>query len=188
MDLHKFLSAFHYLDAESFELLESKLQPLSFKKGDVIIREGQIQKKLFIIKSGILLSYTIHEGKQHVIAFVYHPGFAAAPESFFSQQPSSSFLECLSDIECYSLSFTDLQILYDNSHQIERLFRIMTEKILAGLIYRYNELHTLTIEERFKSFVTRSPHLLHLVPHKYIASYLRIDSTNFSKLYNSIRL
>ncbi|MBD0375602.1 MAG: hypothetical protein ICV51_08250 [Flavisolibacter sp.] len=62
----------------------------------------------------------------------------------------------------------------------ERLFRKMTENILAWLIYRYNELQTLTIEEQFKAFTSRSPHLLQMVPHKYIASYLHIDATNFS--------
>ena len=64
----------------------------------------------------------------------------------------------------------------------------MTEAILAGMINRHIELHSLTIEERFKVFCQRSPHLLQLVPHKYIASYLGIDPTNFSKLFNSVRI
>ncbi|MDQ3015104.1 MAG: Crp/Fnr family transcriptional regulator, partial [Bacteroidota bacterium] len=74
------------------------------------------------------------------------------------------------------------------SHPLERLFRKMTEAVLAGMINRHIELHSLTMEERYKIFCSRSPHLLHLVPHKYIASYLGMDATNFSKLYNSIRI
>jgi hypothetical protein len=43
------------------------------------------------------------------------------------------------------------------------------------------------MEERYKAFCRRSAHLLQRVPHKYIASYLGIDATNFSKLYNTVR-
>jgi hypothetical protein len=34
----------------------------------------------------------------------------------------------------------------------------------------------------------RSPHVLRLIPHKYLASYLGIDATTFSKLLGTIRL
>jgi hypothetical protein len=63
----------------------------------------------------------------------------------------------------------------------------MTEAVLAGMINRHIELHSLSMEERYRTFCQRSAHLLHTVPHKYIASYLGIDPTNFSKLFNSVR-
>jgi CRP-like cAMP-binding protein len=85
------------------------------------------------------------------------------------------------------LTFGELQALFDQSPPIERLFRRMTEAVLAGIINRHLELHTLTMEERYKAFCRRSAHLLQRVPHKYIASYLGIDATNFSKLYNTVR-
>jgi hypothetical protein len=34
----------------------------------------------------------------------------------------------------------------------------------------------------------RSPHILNLVPHKYLASYLGMDATNFSKLLGSVKI
>jgi CRP-like cAMP-binding protein len=85
------------------------------------------------------------------------------------------------------ITFEELQKLFDQSQQIERLFRRMTEAVLVGMINRHIELHSMTIEERYKTFFKRSPHLLQLVPHKYIASYLGIDPTNFSKLINSVK-
>jgi hypothetical protein len=49
-------------------------------------------------------------------------------------------------------------------------------------------LHSLSIEDRYRIFTQRSAFLLQLVPHKYIASYLHIDPTNFSKLFNTVRI
>jgi hypothetical protein len=54
----------------------------------------------------------------------------------------------------------------------------------VGVIERQHELLAFDMETRFKTFVQRSPHLLNMVSQKDIASYLRIDSTNFSKLIN----
>lgn len=62
----------------------------------------------------------------------------------------------------------------------------MTEAMFAGMIDLHIELRAMTIEERYKKFCRKSPHLLQLVPHKYIASYLGIDPTNFSKLFNNV--
>jgi CRP-like cAMP-binding protein len=134
------------------------------------------------------MSYFETPEKIHVIAFTYQPNPCAIPESFSFQTPSKYFLKCLSDSDFNYLTFDVLQELFDRSREIERLFRKMTDAILAGLINRHIELHALSIEERYKTFCQRSGHLLQLVPHKYIASYLDIDPTNFSKLYNSVRI
>lgn len=112
----------------------------------------------------------------------------AVPESFFFQKPSKYAIQCLSDSEMKAVSFSDLNTLFDESNSLERFFRKATEAVLAGVINRHLELHTLTIEERFHVFAARSPQLFQLVPHKYIASYLGIDPTNFSKLFNSIKI
>ncbi|MDZ4846345.1 MAG: hypothetical protein SH857_12430 [Chitinophagales bacterium] len=133
------------------------------------------------------MSYFETDSKIHVIAFTYPPNLCAIPESFSFQLPSKYYLTCLTDSEFQYLTFEELQKLFEQSQQLERLFRRMTEAVLAGIINRHIELHSMTIEERFKIFSQRSPHLLQLVSHKYLASYLSIDATNFSKLFNNVK-
>lgn len=134
------------------------------------------------------MSYFETDDKTHVIAFTYPPNLCAIPESFQFQTPSKYYLACLTNSELESISYEELQLLFNQSQQLERLFRKMTESILAGMINRHMELHALSMEERFKTFCQRSPHLLQLVPHKYIASYLDINPTNFSKLFNAVKI
>ncbi len=148
---------------------------------------GQIQRELFFVNSGVQMSYFDATNKTHVIAFTYPPHLCAIPESFSQQVPSKYFLSCLTDSELDYITYEELQLLFNQSQQMERLFRRLTETVLAGMINRHIELHSMTIEERYKSFCQRSPHLLQLVPHKYIASYLGVDRTNFSKLFNSVK-
>lgn len=187
MTLPDYFRFFHPLSDEEYTLLTKNLKPKSFAKGEYIITPGDTQKELYFIKSGVQMSFHDGPDKPHVIAFTYPPGLCAIPESFSMQVPSRYFLTCLSDTETEYLSYDDLQKVLDLSPGVERLFRKMTEFILAGMINRHIELHSLSIEERYTAFCQRSPHLLHSVPHKYIASYLGMDATNFSKLFNRVK-
>ncbi len=187
MEQHEYFKLFHNLGTADYVLLTKKLKTKTFKKGDFITAAGQTQRELYFVKSGVQMSYFDTENKTHVIAFTYPPNLCAIPESFSFQIPSKYFLTCITDSELDYITFEELQKLFDQSQQIERLFRRMTETVLAGMINRHIELHSMTIEERYKAFCQRSSHLLQLVPHKYIASYLSIDPTNFSKLFNTVK-
>lgn len=187
MNRHEYLKLFHDIDTADYDLLTKNLKSKSFKKGDFITVPGQIQRELYFVRSGVQMSYFDAENKTHVIAFTYPPNLCAIPDSFSFQIPSKYFLTCLTDSELEYITFDELQMLFDQSQQIERLFRRMSEAVLAGIINRHAELHSMTIEERYKTFCKRSLHLLQLVPHKYIASYLGIDPTNFSKLFNTVK-
>lgn len=188
MEQHEYFNLFHKIGSADYHLLAEKFKTKIFKKGAFITVPGQIQREVYFVKRGVQMSYFDSKSKTHVIAFTYPPNLCAIPESFFFQSPSNYYLSCITDSELGYITFDELQLLFDESQQIERLFRRMTEAVLSGFISRHIELHSMSIEERFKVFCQRSPHLFQLVPHKYIASYLSIDPTNFSKLFNSVKL
>jgi CRP-like cAMP-binding protein len=179
---------FQSLPTEELTLITERLKSVTCKKGESLVVPGQIQKNLYVVKKGVQMSYFDVGPKTHVVAFTYPPNLCAVPESFSLQAPSKCFLTCITDSEFDYLTFDELQTLFDKSPKIERLFRKLTESILAGIINRHMELHSLTMEDRYKLFCERSPHLLHVIPHKYIASYLSIDPTNFSKLFNRVKI
>jgi CRP-like cAMP-binding protein len=94
----------------------------------------------------------------------------------------------MTDSRFYAFQYQDLQACFETWPEIERLFRKISETVLIGMIDRVRELQSFSMEERFRAFAKRSPHLFQLIPHKYLASYLNISPTNFSKLYNRIKI
>src|SRR5215211_3339369 len=62
-----------------------------------------------------------------------------------------------------------------------------TAFVLKGLLQRQAELQCFSAEEKFRQLLTRTPQVLNLIPHKYLASYLGIDPATFSKLLGSVR-
>ncbi|MBO9731444.1 MAG: Crp/Fnr family transcriptional regulator [Chitinophaga sp.] len=187
MERIQYFRQFHPISDADYGLLTEQLQSRSFKKGDYITVPGQVQRDLYFVNNGVQMAYFDNGDKTYVISFSYPPNLCAIAESFSFQVPSRYYLTCLTDSVLEYISYEQLQQLVDQSQQIERLFRRMTEAMFAGMIDLHINLRALTIEERYKTFCQKTPQLLHLVPHKYIASYLGIDPTNFSKLFNQVK-
>lgn len=188
MDTHEYFSSIHIISNEDYGMLAQHFRKKRFKKGEHAVTQGSIQKDLFLVEEGVMMYCFEVDRASNVLGFAYPPNAAAIPEAFSLQKPSSYYLTCLTDCEVSCISFQALQAMYDRSQQIERLFRKLAETVAVGLIARQIELRSTTMEERFTRFCNRSPHLLQKVPHKYIAAYLDISPTNFSKLYNSKRI
>ena len=159
-----------------------------FTKKKIITQEGQVQRNMYFILDGIQKSYFLNDGKEHVMAFTYAPSLSGIPESFFSQEPSKYHLETITDTRLLKIPYEKHMQLLKEHRSIESLFRIVTESILAGLVHRHHELMAFDMETRFRNFLQRSPHLLNRVPHKDLASYLRIDPSNFSKLLGKVKI
>ncbi|MBX7126022.1 MAG: cyclic nucleotide-binding domain-containing protein [Cyclobacteriaceae bacterium] len=187
MNRIEFLNQFHPISGQDYDLLVAAMVPRTYSRGDTIVASGQVQRELFFVREGVQMAAYEEGDHPQVIAFTYAPNLCAIPDSFSLQKPAPSCLRALTDSALDAISYEELQRIFDRSQSVERLFRRMTEAILAGVIHRHWELHALSMEERYKQFCRRSPHLLQLVPHKYIASYLGMDATNFSKLYNRVK-
>ena len=131
MTLYDLLNYTHPISESAYALLSSKLSPRSFSKGELVLSEGQIQRDLFFITEGVQYSYMLHEGKKHILGFSYPPFISTSPESFHEQKPSRYFIECLTGGTMLSLPFEELQRLFEESREIERLFRKLSEAVLS---------------------------------------------------------
>lgn len=186
--LKKFLSEIYQINGDPLDAYISHWSEYSTRKKTIITAPEETEHYIYFVDEGIQKSYYLNEGKQHIMFFAYSPSFSGVMESFFTQTPSKYFLETITDSKFLRLSYDKHQQLIKEHREIETLFRKVTEQFLLGIIERHHQLMAFNTETRFKNFVKRSPHLLNMIPQKDIASYLRIDPTNFSKLINTIRL
>ena len=154
----------------------------------ILTAPGEIQRDMFFIIEGVQKSYQITESKEHVVEFTYFPSFSGIPDSFLTQTPSKYYLETISKTHLIKISFEKHQMLMEKHRQIETLFRKMTELILFSIIDRHYEQISLDMKSRFLSQLRKRPELLNLVSQKDLASYLRIDPTNLSKLISSEKI
>lgn len=179
------LSLYNQIDAKDQRYFESKVEVQSVQKGEFLLMDGQIQDRLFLVREGLHMLYLDRDDKRQVIDFAYRNRFCADLHSFTNQVESSFCIECMQDSQVESISYEDLNHVLDGYPSIQKAYRILLERVYTALLERKLDLGLLTIQERFNQVIASRPELFTLVPHKYIASYLNIDATNFSKLYNA---
>jgi CRP-like cAMP-binding protein len=187
--LRKFISAITPLDETVMDQFIAIWTPVSEKRKTIITRAGDTERNLYFVTAGTQRVYYFDEqGREATIVFTYPLSFAGVADSFLTQTPSRFFAETLTPSEFLKTSFLQLNELMQQERSIEHLIRITTNYAFAGVLERMIEIQCFSAEEKFTALLKRSPHLINLIPHKYIASYLGMDATNFSKLLGKKRL
>lgn len=137
---------------------------------------------------GVQRAYYEHSNKEVTLVFSYPHSFSGVVDSFLLQKPSLYQLETLTESKLLRISHYDFSALMEKHRSIDSWVRIAVTQVLAATLQREIELIAYTAEEKFKALLRRSPQVLNLIPHKYLASYIGVDPTNFSKLLGSVRL
>jgi CRP-like cAMP-binding protein len=163
--------------------------PLQAGRKEMLTVSGNIEKYMYVVLDGVQRVYYQDDlDREATIVFTYHPSFAGVLDSFLLQTPSKYNFETLTPSSFLRASFTSFNALMEKHHSVETMVRKGLSGVIAGLEERLVEVQSFSSEEKFRALLKRSPHILQLVPHKYLASYLGIDATNFSKLINKVRI
>ncbi len=187
--LRELTNAIHPLPEEVMEDLLSIWTLVACGRKEKLTLSGNVEKYLYVVLDGVQRVYYEDElDREATILFTYPPSFAGVLDSFLLQAPSRYFFETLTPSSFLRTSFIEFNGLMQKHHSIETLVRKGLSGVVGGLEERLVEIQCFSSEDRFRSLLKRSPHILQLVPHKYLASYLGMDPTNFSKLINKIRI
>lgn len=187
--LRQFITASFFLKGEELEQLLKIWQPYECKRKTILTTAGETERYLYFVLEGIQRGFYIGDDKKEAtIVFMYPPSFSGIADSFLTQTPSNYFLESLTACRFLRTSYKQIDELMDQYPEIRKMVLFLTAFIVKGLLQRQVELQCFSAEEKFKTLLHRSPHLLQLIPHKYLASYLGIDPATFSKLLGSVRL
>ena len=179
-----------------WNLFKSKLVIEKFKKGETILHMGDTCGALRFINSGLARAYIIsEEGKDYTWSIFFNDKnahmvnlYVVDYDSFLNQTESTLTIEALDDCEFITISYKDVQYLYDTLKKGERFGRIMSQEAYIYLHKQTVDRQSKTAEERFHEFMQKTPHLLDKVPQYYIASLLDITPQYLSQLKNSIKI
>jgi CRP-like cAMP-binding protein len=181
--------AIHPLSPLDFIEFEAIWEPFEAKRKTILTVEGAVENYAYFVLEGVQRAYSVDKnGRDTTLVFSYAGSFSGVADSFLLQKPSKYFLETLTPSVFLRTSFKQLDDLMLKNHAVERLIRLAISQTLAGVLERQIELQSYTAEERFRTLLKRSGHVLNMIPHKYLASYLGMDATNFSKLLGTVKV
>jgi CRP-like cAMP-binding protein len=157
------------------------------KKKSFLLREGEVCKfEGFVIK-GIFRVYHIDKsGAEQILYFAIEDWWITDIDSFTNEKPSQLFIEALEDSEVLLISKEDKEFAYANFPNIEKLFRVMTQKTHVALQRRMIDNLSKTADQRYIDFIDKYPQLHQRLSNLQIAAYLGISHEFLSKIRSKI--
>ncbi|MCG2614708.1 Crp/Fnr family transcriptional regulator [Terrimonas sp. NA20] len=187
--LHTFIQAIYPLKEKEWEAFSSIWTPFECKRKTMLTAIGETEKHLYFVLEGLQRAFYIGEDNQEgTIVFTYPPSFSGVADSFLTQTPSKYFFETLSTSKFLRTTYKQMEELMLQYPDVQGMVLRITAFALKGVLERQVELQCFSAEEKFRTLLKRSPHVLQIIPHKYLASYLGIDPATFSKLLSSKRI
>ncbi len=187
--LRKFVQQIAPLPAKEMDAFLSNWESITVKRKTILTVAEETERYLYFVVEGVQRAFYLgDENKEATIVFTYPPSFSGVADSFLTQTPSLYFLETLTESKLLRINYDQVKQLLQTYPAVQQFLFKATSFALKGALERQIELQCFSNEEKFKILLKRSPHVLNLIPHKYLASYLGMDATNFSKLLSSVRI
>ncbi len=189
LELQKLINAIHPISQADWEEFSGLWKPFSAKRKEVLTQAGEIEKYLYFVVEGVQRVYYFDEQyREATLVFTYAPSFGGVLDAMLLQQPSRYYYETLTPSVFLRAPINEVLALINAKPALAFMIRQGLTHTLSGVLERLVELQCYSSEEKFRKLLHRSPHILQLVPHKYLANYLGIEATNFSKLMNKVKL
>ncbi|MCI9844712.1 Crp/Fnr family transcriptional regulator [Flavobacterium pectinovorum] len=154
-----------------------------------LLREGEICKFEGFVTKGLFRVYHIDQnGFEQILYFAAENWWITDIDSFTNEIPSQLFIEALEDSEVLIISKKDKESAYSSIPQIEKLFRIMTQKTHVALQRRMIDNLSKTAEKRYIEFLEKYPQIAQRLSNIQIAAYLGITNVFLSNIRKKITL
>jgi len=163
-----------------------KLQDRKLKKGEHLIREGQICQYISYIQSGIVRSSYHRDNKEITISFSVEGEFVTAMSSFISQKPTYENIEALSETHVLQISYSELMKLLDQDKHLEHLYRLILEQYYVALEELLVFSKFKTAKERYLDLLYNHPLIIQYAAVGQIASYLDMSIETLSRIRSNM--
>lgn len=175
-------------DTELFKIAQ-KHCPISFSKGEYLLKEGEYSRAYYCIESGLLRTNVIdYNGQDITTGFIGNNQIAIDVLSLFNGLPAKENLQALSHVQAWRIEFGDFQELYHQIPAFNEWGRSWMSQELFHLKQKSIEMVTLSAKERYLRHVENFPQIIQNAPLKHIATYLGITDTSLSRIRKEISL
>ncbi|WP_186755647.1 Crp/Fnr family transcriptional regulator [Echinicola salinicaeni] len=153
----------------------------SFKKGTVLLKEGQRSKNGYFVLQGCIRTFYNVEGEEKTTAF-YTEMEGITPLCVLSKEPSEYYISCVEDC-ILIVSDPDMELeIFQSFPKFETLCRVLSEELLAKHQVDFDAFKVSSPEQRYLNLLENRPDLLQRVPQYQLASFLGIKPQSLSRL------
>lgn len=181
--LIRFLESNIPIEKSAVSAYLSTLKIRKVKKGEQLLKQGDICQHTFFVEKGLLRYFSIDKkGKENVLQFAPENWFITDRESVYFNQPSKYYLDALEDSDVLVLEKNFVEKISEQNNSFAEFNNKLLHNHIRSLQKRIELLLSATAEERYLDFIKVYPDILLRVPQTLIASYLGITPESLSRV------
>ncbi|EOP42702.1 Crp/Fnr family transcriptional regulator [Bacillus mycoides] len=186
--LMKYMTNLTTLSEEQQRMIVEELQIEEYKKGTVLLGQGDVPSKCYFVLKGCVRQHCIDESGKELTSNFYTEEQAIANFNHHKQDKLSPHtLTCLEDCLVVVGDLYSEKDMYKKYSQLEEMTRQMIEYNFGEVQEELTLFITSTPEERYKSLLQKRPHLIDRVPQYQLASYLGITPESLSRIKKRLK-
>lgn len=155
---------------------------LKLGRNEYLKVKGSIDTNLYLVVNGSLRVFVLDEYEEHTIRFGYKDNLMAGLDSFINEKPSDLYIQALKKTTLKVIGKTEFMNLVSSSSKNTKTWLAVLENFVLQQMERERDILTTSPLERYNRVLKRSPQLFQEIPHKYIASYLRMTPETLSRI------
>lgn len=183
--LLNYLAKYIQLSEEEEEAILELSLFRSFRKGAILLKEGQYSKDGFFVIKGCIRCYYMVNDEEKTTAF-YTESESLTPICATNNNPSEYYISCLEDSIIIVGSVETDDNLFKKFPKLETLCRIVSEDLHSKSVVAFDNFKISSPEQRYLDFLESRPDLVQRVPQYHLASFLGITPQSLSRMRNRL--
>jgi len=186
MEIFQYFNSVYHLKPESQNALEEITKVMIYHKNDVIQDIGSSCRTVYFVQDGCARIFYYKDGNDITEHFAFKNEIIVRAESLFTGKPTSKGIQAIDESKILSIDSESLFKLYDQHHDIERLFRLLIENEYVNTVKRIESLQFKSAKERYAELLETTDYV-QKIPLKYIATYLGITQVSLSRIRADVK-
>ncbi|MBD0403807.1 Crp/Fnr family transcriptional regulator [Flammeovirga sp. EKP202] len=185
--LKSFISSITSFSEKEIEEFTQKFKPISLKKNEHFIEQGEVCQKVGFVTKGIVRNYYLSSKEEEVtycLTFPHH--FVNAFSSYVSGQPTRESIHAITDVELLIFYRRDFEVFIQKDSRWQDFYTRLTEGAYIKLEEYIFMMNMESAEKRYEDLVKNYPDYIKHIPLKYLSSYLGITQRHLSRIRKNI--
>lgn len=177
------------LDDEKWNEYTSYFKCIKVPVKTILLSEGEISKKAYIIEKGCIRAWFNNDGKDVTFQFFFENSTVSSIESFKKETPSHVNIETIEPSVLWYIHKQDLEKVIAGVKEIPAIRDLFIDTIFERTFDYMKHFFSFikdTPAQRYQNLIKERPEIVKRVPQHYIASYLGVSTVHLSRIKSKL--